>query len=139
MYSNYYFKNLSNLSGLQGLEWLIMDRTWVVVFCLGLNPSPESIGIPKFSGVSEIDDFRQDKAENSDKIWMLNCSEWYFHICTLDLCPNICALEVDMGQIMCIRGEIFDTYCGFSSLLWSQWNANSLHRFILQWNANLNK
>ena len=48
-----------------------MDRTWVVEFSLGLNPSRESSGIPKFSGVSEIGDFRQDKAENSDQIWML--------------------------------------------------------------------
>ena len=48
-----------------------MDRTWVVVFSLGLNLSRESSGIPKFSGVSKIGDFRQDKAENSDEIWML--------------------------------------------------------------------
>ena len=40
-------------------------------FLLGLNSSPESSGASKFGDVSEIGDFRQDKAENSDKIWML--------------------------------------------------------------------
>ena len=45
-----------------------MDRTHGLDFSLGLNLSSESSGIPKFSGVSEIDDLRQAKAKNSDEI-----------------------------------------------------------------------
>ena len=41
-----------------------MDRTQVVDFYLDLNSSHESSGVPKFSDVSEIGDFRQGQAEN---------------------------------------------------------------------------
>ena len=48
-----------------------MDPTLVLNISLDSSASPECSGVPKFSGVSEIGDLRQDKAENSDEIWML--------------------------------------------------------------------
>ena len=44
-----------------------MDTRLLLAICLGLNTSRECIGIPKFTGVCEIDDFKQAKAENSDE------------------------------------------------------------------------
>ena len=48
-----------------------MDTTLLLDISLAPNASLVCSGIPKFSGVSKIGDFRQDKAENSDEIWML--------------------------------------------------------------------
>ena len=41
-----------------------MDTTLVVGLSLGLNASRKSSGVPKFSDVGEIGDFRQAKTEN---------------------------------------------------------------------------
>ena len=38
---------------------------------MGFGVVPRTSGIPKFCGVSEIGDLRQDKAENSNEIWKL--------------------------------------------------------------------
>ena len=44
-----------------------MDAKLIVTFVLDLDLPCRGSGIPKFSGVCEIGDFRQGKAENSDK------------------------------------------------------------------------
>ena len=48
-----------------------MDPTLVLSVNLDSSASRECSGVPKFSGVSEISDLRQDKAENSNEIWKL--------------------------------------------------------------------
>ena len=48
-----------------------MDPTLLLSVSLDSSALLESSGVPKFSDVSEIGDFRQAKAENSDEIWML--------------------------------------------------------------------
>ena len=48
-----------------------MDTTLLLDISLAPNASLVCSGIPKFSGVSEIGDLKQDKAEKFDKIRML--------------------------------------------------------------------
>ena len=48
-----------------------MDTKLLLGVSLGPNASHVCSGIPKFSGVSEIGNLRQEKAENSDEIWIL--------------------------------------------------------------------
>ena len=55
------------MDGLQGQEWPRMDTTPAVSLSLDPNASPESSGIPIFSGFSEIGDLRQAKTKNSDE------------------------------------------------------------------------
>ena len=48
-----------------------MDAPLILTFLLELDLPCRGSGIPKFSGVSEIGDFRQAKAANPDENWLL--------------------------------------------------------------------